>query len=86
MRRQVIVRTLRDGRVQLVHRGVKLRWRALPARPLRVVPPVVVAKAERAQVERVAGVARTRPGPHHPWRRANVASATKPIRPLRPPP
>ena len=38
----------------MVPRGVKLRWRALPARPVRVVPPVVVAKAERAQVERVA--------------------------------
>ena len=51
VRRQVIVRTLRDGRVQLVHRGVKLRWLALPARPVRSV----VAKAERAQAERAAG-------------------------------
>jgi len=71
VRRKVIVRTLRDGRVQLVHRGVKLRWRALPARPVREVRPVVVAKAERAQAERAAGVERPRPGPEHPWRRAS---------------
>src|ERR1017187_747902 len=30
--KKVVVRTLRDGRVQLVHRGQKLRWRALPCR------------------------------------------------------
>lgn len=31
--RKVVVRTLRDGRVQLTYRGGKLKWRALPARP-----------------------------------------------------
>ncbi len=30
VRRKVIVRTLRDGRVQLVYRGKKLKWRACP--------------------------------------------------------
>jgi hypothetical protein len=36
VRRKVIVRTLRDGSVLLVHRGKKLKWRALPGRPARV--------------------------------------------------
>ncbi len=31
--KKVVVRTLRDGRVQLVHRDKKLDWRALPERP-----------------------------------------------------
>jgi hypothetical protein len=40
--KKVVVRTLRDDRVQLVHRGKKLRWRALPERPRRsVVEPKV---------------------------------------------
>ena len=35
--KQVVVRTLRDGRVQVVHRGVKLRWRSVRGRAVR--PP-----------------------------------------------
>jgi len=35
VRRKVIVRTLRDGRVQLVYRGKQLKWRALPERAVR---------------------------------------------------
>jgi hypothetical protein len=42
--KKVVVRRLRDGRVQLVHRGKKLRWRALPARPQR---NVVERKAQK---------------------------------------
>ena len=57
--RKVIVRTLRDGRVQVVHRGVKLRWWALPARPARQHPAPV--KAVRREVKP--------PAPAHPWRR-----------------
>jgi hypothetical protein len=38
VRRKVIVRTLRDGRVQLEYHGTKLRWRELPARPVRPPP------------------------------------------------
>ena len=57
--RNVIVRTLRDGRVQLVHRGTKLRWRALPARPARQHPePVKAARQEKKP-----------PASEHPWRR-----------------
>ncbi len=57
--RKVIVRTLRDGRVQLVRRGTKLRWQTLPARPVRQHP-------ERGQAVRRAVKP---PAPEHPWRR-----------------
>ncbi len=57
--RKVIVRTLRDGRVQLVYRGRKLRWRALPARPVRQHPRP--GKAARRHVKP--------PSAAHPWRR-----------------
>jgi hypothetical protein len=56
--RKVIVRTLRDGREQLVYRGQKLKWRALPVRPLRVKDPPV-------KVRRVAPP----PPANHLWRR-----------------
>ena len=58
-RKKVIVRTLRDGRVQLVHRGKKLKWRELPGRPVRAQRPSVPAKA----------AAVSPPAAHHPWRR-----------------
>ncbi|MGH9580649.1 MAG: ISNCY family transposase, partial [Terriglobales bacterium] len=59
--KKVVVRTLRDGRVQLVHRSQPLKWRALPGRPVRV------------QVARPS-VARTRvePAASHPWRQVEV--------------
>ena len=56
--RKVIVRTLRDGQVQLVHRGTKLRWRALPARPVRRHPESVQAVRRETKP----------PAPEHPWR------------------
>ena len=56
--RQVVVRTLRDGRVQLVHRGQKLKWRKLPGQPVRVKPkPVKIVRALQP------------PAADHPWRR-----------------
>ena len=58
VRRKVIVRTLRDGRVQLVYRGRKLKWRQLPGRPLRV-------KDQPVKVRRVA----LPPSANHLWRR-----------------
>ena len=64
--RQVIVRTLRDGRVQLVYRGQKLKWRALPSRPQRVKPQAMKAKS-------VASA----PATHHPWRRLGGAAGRK---------
>jgi hypothetical protein len=68
VRRRVIVRTLRDGSVQLVYRGKKLKWRALPGRP--------------AQVNRLAKPAKTgavasAPSPSHPWRRLGVGVGRK---------
>ena len=62
VRRQVIVRTLRDGRVQLEYRGTKLRWRELPARPLREPPTAVTEKPTVVKP----------PAANHPWRRLDV--------------
>jgi transposase len=57
--RQVIVRTLRSGIVQLVYRGAKLRYRQLPGRPQREVPSSTPVKAVRV----------AKPATEHPWRR-----------------
>jgi len=57
--RQVIVRTLRSGVVQLVYRGTKLRYRPLPGRPARQTPRINPLK-----VVRIA-----KPMTGHPWRR-----------------
>lgn len=56
--RKVVVRTLRDGRVQLVSRGQKLKWRELPGRPTRL-KPINPAKARRVNQP---------PTANHPWR------------------
>jgi hypothetical protein len=62
VRRKVIVRTLRNGRVQLEYRGTKLRWRELPARPEREQPKVVTVKPTVVKP----------PAANHPWRRLDV--------------
>jgi len=62
VRRKVIVRTLRDGREQLVYRGKELKWRFVPAgavRKLRPVKKLMAAKMKTAKV----------PAASHPWRR-----------------
>ncbi|MCX6908452.1 MAG: ISNCY family transposase [Verrucomicrobia bacterium] len=64
--RQVIVRTLRDGRVQLVYRCQKLKWRTLPGRPQRTKPRVIKAQAMVAA-----------PSADHPWRRLGAAVGRK---------
>ena len=61
--RKVVVRTLRDGRVQLVYRGRKLRWRELPTRP-QPAPRPPNAHPRGSAV----------PGVNHPWRRWGVAA------------
>jgi hypothetical protein len=66
VRRKVIVRTLRDGQVQLVYRGKKLNWRQLPARPLRV-------KYQPVKVRRVAAP----PAGNHLWRRFGMGVGRK---------
>jgi hypothetical protein len=58
--KKVIVRTLRDGTVQLEHQGVKLRWQKLSGRPQRVLKESLVVRAARAPVK---------PAQDHPWRR-----------------
>jgi hypothetical protein len=66
VKRKVIVRTLRDGREQIVYGGVKLKWRGLPARPerIRTRPPAKVKVVQR-------------PGAEHPWRRLGMAAGRK---------
>jgi hypothetical protein len=66
VRRKVIVRTLRNGRVQLVYRCGKLKWRARPGRPLRV-------KAKPAKVRRVA----LPPAANHLWRQFGMGVGRK---------
>jgi len=57
--RQVVVRKLRDGRVQLVYRATKLKWKELPSRPqhVRKSRPLKALRATKP------------PAAHHPWRR-----------------
>jgi hypothetical protein len=62
VRRKVIVRTLRDGRVQLAYHGTKLCWRELPARPVREQPKAVTVKLRTVKP----------PAANHPWRRLEV--------------
>ena len=61
--RKAVVRTLRDGRVQLVYRGVKLRWRELLTRP-QPVPRPPTAHPRGSAV----------PALNHPWRRFGIAA------------
>ena len=59
VRRKVIVRTLRNGPVQLVYRGQRLQWRLLPAATRRPPPAAQTVKKS--------------PSPNHPWRRFGIA-------------
>jgi hypothetical protein len=49
VRRKVIVRTLRNGRVQLVYRGQPLKWRSLPAGAVRRLVPSAEAEVGETQ-------------------------------------
>ena len=62
--RQVVVRELRCGKVQLLYEGAKLRWKELTARPHRE------AKLPR----RIGRTQLVKPGKTHPWRQDNVAA------------
>jgi hypothetical protein len=66
VRRKVIVRTLRDGRVQLAYRGKLLKWRELPAGGVRkpAAKKPVLAENTRTPVKP--------PALSHPWRRDGV--------------
>jgi hypothetical protein len=63
--RKVVVRTLRDGRVQLGYRGRKLKWRSLPDRPVR---PQKIKSAKAAR-------RRQPPAAYHPWRHSVLGGA-----------
>jgi hypothetical protein len=65
--RKITIRTLRSGKVQLVYRGAKLRWRQLPGRPQ---PPQVKSK-------RAGGRRSAKPSPGHPWRRMGFGAGGK---------
>jgi len=64
--KQVIVRTLRDGRVQLERAGVKLKWKALAGRPVREKAKPEVPTARRVEA--------WKPAAEHPWRKQRVGS------------
>ena len=65
----MIVRTRRDGRVQLERGGVKLRWKELSGRPVR-------AKA-KADAKPVKLAAEKKPAANHPWRSQRIGSGRK---------
>jgi len=71
VRRKVIVRTLRSGRVQLVYRGKQLQWRVLPEGATRKQPPV-----KKARQEKMKTVTKL-PAKNHPWRRDGVGAGRK---------
>jgi transposase len=71
VRRKVIVRTLRNGQVQLVYRGKPLKWRSLPEGTVRKQPPA--KKAKRAKSKTVVKP----PAANHPWRRLGVAAGRR---------
>ncbi|MDB6063947.1 MAG: hypothetical protein JWR26_155, partial [Pedosphaera sp.] len=62
--RKVLVRQLRSGAVQLLYDGVKLHWKELPARPLRVAAPP----------RRIGRIKLVKPGKDHPWRKDGIGS------------
>jgi hypothetical protein len=67
--KKVIVRRLRDGRVQLERGGVKLKWRELAGRPVREKAKAA-APAKRAAVK-------NKPAANHPWRVQRVGSVRR---------
>ncbi len=74
VRRKVIVRTQRNGRVQLVYRGKPLQWRALPAGAVRKPPSVKKAKSQQKEKLKQAGKT---PSKNHPWRRDGVGAGRR---------
>ena len=64
--RKVVVRTLRDGRVQLADRGQKLKGRELPGRPERVKPSRAIQAVREVRP----------PAANHPWRRPLLRGGT----------
>jgi len=71
VRRKVIVRTLRNDRVQVVYRGQPLKWRGLPEGVKRKGPPGKAAR--KVKTKRVV----KSPAANHPWRRLGVGAGRK---------
>jgi hypothetical protein len=71
VRRKVIVRTLRNGRVQVVYRGQPLKWRELPAGVRRQGPSAKPARKVKTKT------AVKSPAANHPWRRLGVGAGRK---------
>ena len=67
-RRKVIVRTLRNGREQLLYRNKPLKWRSLPAGGVRQGQPVPPVKGRRTIKP---------PASSHPWRRLGMGVGKK---------
>ena len=72
VRRKVIVRRLRNGRVQVVHRGRPLQWRSLPAGAVRTAGPVAAPRTKPLKTR-----AAQTPSANHPWRRFGVAAGQR---------
>ena len=72
VRRKVIVRTLRNGQVQLVHRGQSLQWCRLPVGAERPARPVQAKPAPPRKTQ-----AAKAPAANHPWRRFGAAAGRK---------
>ena len=62
--RRIVVRQLRDGRLQLLWAGQPLRWKELPARPQSTA---ALPRPNRPSVPRISQAT------HHPWRNFGVA-------------
>lgn len=71
VRRKVIVRRLRNGRVQLVHRGQQLKWRSLPEGTRRK------ERAVKQKPEPRPAAKQSVPAADHPWRRAGVGAGRR---------
>ena len=71
VRRKVIVRTMRNGRVQVVYRGQPLKWRGLPRGVARQGPPAKLPRkvATKRAVKSLAA--------NDPWRRLGVGAGRK---------
>ncbi|HPY32082.1 MAG TPA: hypothetical protein PK236_15535, partial [Verrucomicrobiota bacterium] len=66
---KVTVRRLRDGRIQLERGGVKLQWRALDRRPVRVKVQAVAPTQPAVRPQK--------PAANHPWRLQRIGSVRK---------
>ena len=72
--RKVIVRRLRDGSVQLEHRGVKLKWREVARGAAGAVTATKVSTEAESKAETPSRRRDKKPGATHPWRQQRIGS------------